>query len=67
MGHAAIPRPQGGMGSAGAARLHEVFGSGTAAVISPVGEWTHSFFDTITPIQDGKLEDPYGWTLPVAT
>jgi branched-chain amino acid aminotransferase len=65
-----------------AGSLKEVFGSGTAAVISPVGElhykaqrmvinggavgeWTQRFFDTITGIQYGKLEDPYGWTFPV--
>ncbi len=37
MGDAAFPRPQGGVGPAGAARLCEGFGSGPAAVISPMG------------------------------
>lgn len=56
----------------------ESFGSGTAAVISPVGiinyndkeyvinnnetgHWTKKFFDTLTGIQYGELEDKYGW------
>ncbi len=63
-------------------KLREVFGSGTAAVISPVselvfqgeslviadgrvGDWTQRLFDTLTGIQYGKMEDPFGWTLPV--
>lgn len=63
--------------------LKEVFGSGTAAVISPVGLIRHEdetirldekkigpfakkMFDTITGIQYGKIEDPYGWTHPVS-
>ncbi len=58
--------------------LEEVFGTGTAAVISPVGElkWlddiitvnhgqigevTQMLYDTLTGIQYGKLEDPFGW------
>jgi branched-chain amino acid aminotransferase len=30
-----------------------------------VGEWTQRLFDTPTGIQYGKLEDPFGWTVPV--
>jgi branched-chain amino acid aminotransferase len=65
-----------------AGKLLEVFGSGTAAVISPVselvfqgksllinqgriGDWTQRLFDTLTGIQYGKMEDPFGWTVPV--
>lgn len=60
-------------------KLQEVFGSGTAAVISPVGLIHHNgetirlnqekigpfakkMFDTITGIQYGKIDDPFGWT-----
>ncbi|MDR1316783.1 MAG: branched-chain amino acid aminotransferase [Spirochaetales bacterium] len=60
-------------------KLEEVFGSGTAAVVSPVGKlvWgdktivvgdggmgqvTRMLYDTITGIQYGRIEDPYGWT-----
>ncbi|MCX8011049.1 MAG: aminotransferase class IV, partial [Ignavibacteria bacterium] len=59
--------------------LKEVFGSGTAAVISPVGEmrykdcsiilndfkvgeWSKMFYDTLTSIQYGKIEDSFNWT-----
>ncbi|MFO7847426.1 MAG: branched-chain amino acid aminotransferase [Balneolaceae bacterium] len=62
--------------------LEEVFGAGTAAVISPVGLIHHQgktieldrekigpfakkMYDTITGIQYGKLDDPYGWVHPV--
>lgn len=62
--------------------LQEVFGTGTAAVISPVGQLSYDgkeiiinenkignfaqkFYDTITGIQYGKLEDKYGWTIKV--
>lgn len=62
--------------------LNEVFGSGTAAVISPVGLIHHQgntieldrekigpfakkMYDTITGIQYGKQEDPFGWVHPV--
>ena len=65
-----------------AGKLLEVFGSGTAAVISPVselvfqgrsliinrgriGEWTQRLFETVTGIQYGKMEDPFGWTVPL--
>lgn len=58
--------------------VKEVFGAGTAAVISPVGKlcykdkeyvinknetgpWSQKFFDTLTGIQSGDLEDKYGW------
>ncbi len=58
--------------------LEEVFGTGTAAVISPVGklryvndvmeigggkigDLTQKLYDTITGIQWGKTEDPFGW------
>ena len=63
-------------------KLEEAWGSGTAAVISPVGEmgWedkrvvinggkigelTQRLYDTLTGIQWGKIEDPYGWTMKV--
>ncbi len=59
-------------------KLEEAFGTGTAAVISPVGliqykgvdyeinggkmgKITSMLYDTITGIQYGKIEDPYGW------
>lgn len=59
-------------------RLSEAFGSGTAAVISPVGELKYGdtvitindnkigpvaqlFYDTITGVQKGTLEDKLGW------
>lgn len=62
--------------------LEEVFGTGTAAVISPVGELrykddtvvvnggktgelTQKLYDTLTGIQWGRIEDPYGWTREV--
>ncbi|MBQ3151627.1 MAG: branched-chain amino acid aminotransferase [Clostridia bacterium] len=58
--------------------LEEVFGTGTAAVISPVGklrykddimtiadgdigEISQKLYDTVTGIQLGKLDDPFGW------
>ncbi len=60
--------------------LEEVFGTGTAAVISPVGklrwvdevmeigngeigEVSQKLYDTITGIQWGKIEDPFGWSV----
>jgi branched-chain amino acid aminotransferase len=63
-------------------RLSEAFGSGTAAVISPVGELKYEehviaindnkigpvaqlFYDTITGIQKGTVEDKLGWTTKV--
>lgn len=62
--------------------LEEVFGTGTAAVISPVGKlrWkdevmeigdgkigqlSQKLYDTITGIQWGKLDDPYGWSVTI--
>lgn len=59
--------------------LEEAFGTGTAAVISPVGElkWrdekilinngeigeiSQMLYDTLTGIQNGTLEDSFGWT-----
>lgn len=58
--------------------LEEAFGTGTAAVISPIGELnykgeiatindfktgdlTQRLYDTLTGIQWGDIEDPYGW------
>ncbi|MGE7839249.1 branched-chain amino acid aminotransferase [Lysinibacillus sp. NPDC093712] len=60
--------------------LEEAFGTGTAAVISPVGElkWqdekivinngeigevSQLLYDTLTGIQNGTLEDTFGWTI----
>ncbi len=62
--------------------LKEVFGTGTAAVISPVGhlKWgdkimnindgkigalSQKLYDTLTGIQWGKIEDPFGWVVEV--
>lgn len=62
--------------------MTEVFGTGTAAVISPVGEIHHQgktvvvnegrigpisqkLYDTITGIQYGELDDPFGWVRTV--
>jgi branched-chain amino acid aminotransferase len=59
-------------------KLQEAFGTGTAAVISPVGEFVYrgesmvvndrnigplaqKFYDTVTGIQYGELEDSFGW------
>ena len=61
-----------------AGRVTEAFGSGTAAVISPVGRLcyksetlqlsggdagavTRTLYDSLTGIQTGRLEDPFGW------
>ncbi len=61
-----------------AGKMDEAFGTGTAAVISPVGElyfgekrhlinggemgeFSSKLYDTITGIQYGEIEDPYGW------
>lgn len=63
-------------------KLEEAFGTGTAAVISPIGElnWdgkiavisggktgelSQRIYDTITQIQTGALEDPFGWVYEV--
>jgi len=65
-----------------AGRLEEAFGTGTAAVISPVGElcWANQkmeinggktgelsrrLYDTLTGIQNGMLEDKFGWTVEI--
>lgn len=62
--------------------LEEAFGTGTAAVISPVGQLTWNdqdfkinngetgeiakkLYDTLTSIQYGKTEDPFGWVQKV--
>ena len=62
--------------------LEEVFGTGTAAVISPVGElfWNNEklivnngqtgelsmkLYNTLTSIQVGEKEDPFGWVVEV--
>ena len=62
--------------------LEEAWGTGTAAVISPIGEiiyndkehvinnfqigeLTQKLYDTLTGIQWGKLEDKFGWVVPV--
>lgn len=62
--------------------LKEAFGTGTAAVISPIGElnWNDNkitvadggigelsakIYDTITGIQSGKLDDPFGWAMKI--
>lgn len=63
-------------------KLTEAFGTGTAAVISPIGELcfkgekavindfktgdlTQKLYDTLTGIQWGNVEDPFGWTQEV--
>lgn len=63
-------------------KLEEVFGTGTAAVISPVGKLRYmdevmvigdgnigpvsqKIYDTVTGIQWGKLDDPFGWRVEV--
>ena len=63
--------------------LEEAFGSGTAAVVSPVGRlaWndreisisggqigklTQDFYDTLTGIQYGEREDPFGWVVRIS-
>jgi branched-chain amino acid aminotransferase len=62
--------------------LEEAFGTGTAVVISPIGEITWDdkhmvindgqtgelsarLYDTITGIQNGEIEDKFGWTIEV--
>lgn len=62
-------------------KVTEVFGAGTAAVISPVGKisfkgqeyivgkkagpWSKKLYDTLTGIQNGKLPDKHGWVYQV--
>lgn len=60
-------------------KLEEAFGSGTAAVVSPIGSLAYKgevftvsggeigpvaqdLYDTLTGIQWGRVEDPYGWS-----
>lgn len=62
--------------------LQEAFGTGTAAVISPIGEFnwngniiqvadggigpvSQRLYDAITGIQNGSVEDSFGWTMKV--
>lgn len=62
--------------------LEEVYGTGTAAVISPVGklrykddvmvigdgnigELSQKLYDTLTGIQWGELDDPFGWRVEI--
>lgn len=62
--------------------LKEAFGTGTAAVVSPVGKLTYKdeeiivnggeigqltqkFYDTLTGIQTGAIEDKFGWVVKV--
>ncbi|HKJ00388.1 MAG TPA: branched-chain amino acid aminotransferase [bacterium] len=61
--------------------MEEIFGAGTAAVVSPVarlsyrgetlelkqspGPLTRSLYDRLTGIQTGRLPDPHGWCVQV--
>lgn len=62
--------------------LEEAWGTGTAAVISPIGEisfegekheinsfeigeLTQRLYDTLTGIQWGKADDPFGWSVKI--
>ena len=64
-------------------KMTEAFGTGTAAVISPVGKLrlrdeevtfgdggigklSQKLYDTLTGIQYGRLEDPFGWILKLS-
>jgi branched-chain amino acid aminotransferase len=64
-------------------KVKEAFGSGTAAVITPVGELaykdeclsvgtggvgalTQRLYDTLTGIQNGTIEDTFGWIRKIA-
>ena len=67
--------------AAEAGSLDEAFGSGTAAVISPIGKivtaikpqfcggnigpLSAKLYDYLTGIQWGRIEDPFGWTVRV--
>lgn len=63
--------------------LEEAFGTGTAAVISPIGEFfwedekliindektgelSKKLYDTLTGIQRGEINDPFGWVVEAA-
>lgn len=65
-----------------AGKLSEAFGTGTAAVISPVGELKYDdlvmklndgkigeisqrLYDSLTGLQWGRTEDPFGWRVEV--
>ena len=67
------------IGAAKDGTLEEAFGSGTAAVVSPIGDLSYKgqdyiisggkigpvaqdLYDTLTGIQWGRIEDPYGWS-----
>lgn len=69
--------------AADAGQLEEAWGTGTAAVVSPIGEmgWgdktvsicgggigrlTQRLYDTLTGIQWGTENDPYGWTVSLS-
>ena len=62
--------------------MKEMFATGTAAVISPVGEigykdediqiadgqtgdLSKKLYDELIGIQYGRLEDPFGWRMPI--
>lgn len=62
--------------------LEEAWGTGTAAVVSPIGEisfegrnyeingfeigeLTQRLYDTLTGIQWGKADDPFGWSVKI--
>ena len=62
--------------------LEEAWGTGTAAVVSPIGEicfegksheingfkiggLTQKLYDTLTGIQWGKSDDPFGWSVKI--
>lgn len=64
-------------------QLEEAFGTGTAAVISPIGEFlwqneklvvnngeigtaTKKLYDTLTGIQNGIIDDPFGWCITLS-
>lgn len=64
-------------------KVTEAFGSGTAAVITPVshlsyreemhqiggggvGSLTQKLYDTLTDIQYGRMNDPFGWVRKIA-
>jgi len=69
------------LAAAAEGRLQEAFGSGTAAVISPIGSLRHDgeahaigaeagplsrrLYETITAIQYGEAPDPFGWVVQV--
>ena len=70
-----------GLSTNAAGKLNEAFGTGTAAVISPIGElcdggeqiilrWRNRLiaqrlYDELTAIQWGKVPDTRGWSVPI--